>query len=206
MSFGSPDGLNCMERDLHPAAQRMTAVVTGLRDDQLDLPTPCPSYTVSDLLAHVHGLSLAFAAAANKERNELVEHAPGDDALPPLPDDWRTVIPAELATLAAAWADETAWSGMTRIAGGDTPGEVCGLVCIDELVVHAWDLARATGQSYDCDQASLEGSLQFLGHFQVPGQEAPPGSPFGTVIEVPDAAPLLDRVVGMTGRDPAWTP
>jgi uncharacterized protein (TIGR03086 family) len=183
----------------------MTAVVTGLRDDQLDLATPCPSYTVGDLLAHVHGLSLAFAAAAKKERGDLVEHAPGDDALPPLPDDWRTAIPAELATLAAAWADRDAWTGMTRIAGGDTPGEVCGLICLDELVVHGWDIARASGQAYSSDRASLDGSLEVLGHFQTPGKDVPAGSPFGKVVDVPDDAPLLDRVVAFTGRDPSWT-
>jgi uncharacterized protein (TIGR03086 family) len=195
-----------MERTLNPAAQRMTAVVTGLRDDQLDLATPCPSYTVGDLLAHVHGLSLAFAAAAKKERNELVEHAPGDDALPQLPDDWRTAIPAELSALAVAWDNDDAWTGMTRIAGGDTPGEVCGLICLDELVVHGWDIARASGQGYASDQASLDGSLEVLGHFQTPGQDVPAGSPFGRVVEVPDDAPLLDRVVAFTGRNPAWTP
>jgi uncharacterized protein (TIGR03086 family) len=195
-----------MERNLTPAAQRMTHVVTGLREDQLDLGTPCPSYTVGDLLAHVHGLSLAFAAAAKKERNDLVEHAPGDDELPALPDDWQTVIPAELAALAAAWDNEEAWTGMTRIAGGDTPGEVCGLICLDELVVHGWDIARASGQAYTSDQPSLDGSLEVLGHFQKPGEDPPAGSPFGRVVDVSDDAPLLDRVVAFTGRDPAWTP
>ncbi len=129
--------------DLTPAAQRMTALVNGIRDDQLDAPTPCPSHPVGDLLAHVGGLALAFTAAAKKERGDLVEQAPGDSNLPPLPGDWRARIPADLDALAAAWAQEDAWTGMTRIAGGDTPGEIAGLVCLDELVVHGWDLARS---------------------------------------------------------------
>ncbi len=192
--------------DLSPAARRMTALISGLRDDQLDAPTPCPSYSVGELLAHVGGLALAFTAAAKKERGDLVEQAPGDGNLPPLPDDWRVRIPADLAALAAAWDNAEAWTGMTRIAGGDTPGEIAGLVCLDELVVHGWDLARATGQGFTSDQPSLEGSLEVLGHFQVPGKEVPPGSAFGTVIDLPDDAPLLERVVAFTGRDPAWTP
>ena len=52
--------------DLSPAARRMTALISGLRDDQLDAPTPCPSYSVGELLAHVGGLALAFTAAAKK--------------------------------------------------------------------------------------------------------------------------------------------
>ncbi len=39
-----------------------------------------------------------------------------------------------------------------------------------------------------------------------PGQDVPEGSPFGRVVEVPADAPLLDRVVAFTGRDPSWTP
>ncbi len=38
---------------------------------------------------------------------------------------------------------------MTKAGGVDLPGEVAGLVALDELVVHGWDVARATGQAYD---------------------------------------------------------
>ena len=29
---------------------------------------------------------------------------------------------------------------------------------------------------------------------------------FGPAVPVPDDAPLLDQVVALTGRDPAWSP
>lgn len=44
----------------------------------------------------------------------------------------------------------------------DLPAEVAGLVALNELVVHGWDLARSTGQPYDVDRASLEAVLPFL--------------------------------------------
>ncbi|MGW5113672.1 hypothetical protein [Nocardia sp. NPDC004123] len=28
---------------------------------------------------------------------------------------------------------------------------------------------------------------------------------FGPVVDIPAEAPLVDRVVGLTGRDPGWT-
>jgi hypothetical protein len=31
---------------------------------------------------------------------------------------------------------------MTRVAGGEVPGEVTGGIALGELVVHGWDLAR----------------------------------------------------------------
>ena len=54
--------------DLGPAARRMAALVANADDEELGAPTPCPSYTLGDLIEHVGGLALAFTAAANKSR------------------------------------------------------------------------------------------------------------------------------------------
>ena len=50
--------------DLGPAAQRLADLVTRVGDDELGLPTPCPAYTLGDLIDHVGGLALAFTASA----------------------------------------------------------------------------------------------------------------------------------------------
>ena len=52
--------------DLGPAATNVARVLAGITDEQLTAPTPCPRYTVGDLLDHVGGLSVAFMAAATK--------------------------------------------------------------------------------------------------------------------------------------------
>jgi hypothetical protein len=41
--------------------------------------------------------------------------------------------------------------------------------------------------------------------FAIPGQEAAREGLFGPLVNVPDDAPLLDRVLGLTGRDPNWS-
>src|SRR5438128_2331553 len=107
---------------------------------------------------------------------------------------------------ASRWCDPDAWTGMTKAGGVDLPGEVAGLVALDELVIHGWDIARTTGQAYDCDTPSLEAVHAFVSQFSEPGQEEARAGLFGPVVEVPDDAPLLDRVIGLTGRDPAWSP
>lgn len=43
--------------DLRPAAAGIAALAEEIRDDQLAGRTPCPDYTVGDLLARVLGLS-----------------------------------------------------------------------------------------------------------------------------------------------------
>ena len=193
-----------MPVDLEPAARRLGALVSSVPDGLLDAPTPCPAYTLGDLVEHVGGLSLAFAGAAVKDTGDATSQAPSGDASR-LSDDWRTRIPRDLAALADAWRDPDAWTGMTKAGGVELPGEVAGLVALDELVVHGWDIARATGQPYDCDAASLDPVHGFVSQFSGPGQEEARAGLFGPVVDVPEDAPLLDRVIGLTGRDPGWS-
>lgn len=81
---------------------------------------------------------------------------------------------------------------MTETGGMELPGEVAGLVALDELVIHGWDLARAL----DADPASLQAVHTFLGSFAAPRSQEDGRGPFGPVVEVPDDAPLLARVIG----------
>ena len=187
--------------DLTPAARRMAELIRNVSDDQLQGPTPCPDYTLGDLVEHVGGLSLAFTAAATKMPLEGSDQGPGGDASR-LGDDWRTSIPERLIALADAWKDPEAWTGMTAAGGVELPGEVGGLVALDELVIHGWDVAKASGQPYDPDNDELEAVHGFVSQFD--GGDS--GGLFGPPVPVPDDAPLLDRVIGLTGRDPNWQP
>ena len=72
--------------------------------------------------------------------------------------------------------------------------------------LHGWDIARASGQDYECDQESLEAAYGFVAPFSAPGMEAQREGLFGPVVDVADDAPLLDRLLGLAGRDPSWTP
>jgi uncharacterized protein (TIGR03086 family) len=194
-----------MTVDLEPATRQMTQLLAGIPDELLDGPTPCPAYRVGDLVDHVGGLSLAFSAAATKESSDAVSQGPSGDASR-LGADWRTSIPRDLAALARAWRDPNAWTGMTKAGGVELPGEVAGLVALDELVIHGWDVARATGQEFHCDQHLLEAVHTFVAQFSGPGQEEARAGLFGPVLPVPDDAPRLDRVLALAGRDPAWSP
>jgi uncharacterized protein (TIGR03086 family) len=191
--------------DLEPATHRLADLVSGIPDELLEGPTPCPAYTVGDLLDHVGGLALAFTAAATKATGDTGSQGPSGDSSR-LGTDWRTRIPRDLAAMAEAWRSPAAWTGMTQAGGIDLPGEVAGLVALDELVIHGWDVARASSQPYDCDQGLLDVVHGFVAQFAAPGQEAAREGLFGPVVVVSEDAPLLDRVIGLTGRDPGWSP
>jgi len=201
MTMAEPD--NAV--DLGPAARRLADLVASVKDDALERPTPCPAYSLGDLIEHVGGLALAFTAAGRKERNAATGPPPSGDASR-LGADWRERIPRDLTALAQTWAEPEAWSGMTRIAGDETPAEVVGLVLADELAVHGWDVARASRQAYACEPEILAAAVKFLQMFASPDAPAGPEVAFGPARILLEEAPLLDRVVGLAGRDPGWSP
>src|SRR5262245_33574212 len=117
--------------DFGAGAQRLADLVGRVTDDELGKPTPCPAYTLGDLIDHVGGLALAFTAAANKAGGPYVEQTSSGQAAR-LEPGWRDRIAADLQALARAWGEPDAWTGMTRIAGMDAPAEMVGLTAADE--------------------------------------------------------------------------
>jgi uncharacterized protein (TIGR03086 family) len=94
---------------------------------------------------------------------------------------------------------------MTQAGGVDLPADVVGRVALNELVIHGWDVARATGQPFDCGTKALEACWELLAERATADQEAGDDDPFGPVVDVPADAPLLDRLIGLSGRKPSWT-
>jgi uncharacterized protein (TIGR03086 family) len=185
--------------DLGPQAQQVKMLLDGVSDDDLAAPTPCEEYTVSDLLNHLLGLSAAFRDAAKKNLGPTTGAAP---SVAPLPEDWRSRLPRLLDELADAWRSADAWEGETQAGGVTLPGGVAGVVALNELVLHGWDLARAISQPYSGDPDSLRASIEMLSSADLEQRDAI----FGPVVEVPADAPLLDRAVGLGGRRPDWSP
>jgi uncharacterized protein (TIGR03086 family) len=185
--------------DLAPQAAEVARVVAGIRDDQLGDPTPCADTPVAGLLAHLVGLTTAFRMAAEKTPVPGQASASADD----LPPDWRTRIPAQLDALVAAWQRSSAWEGTAQAGGVTMPAPVMATVALDEVLVHGWDLAVATGQHYTADPASVAACTEFAAQAAA---EGPTAGLFGPSVPVPDDAPPLDRLLGLTGRDPGWRP
>jgi uncharacterized protein (TIGR03086 family) len=186
--------------DLGPQTAEVARVVAGVRDDQLTDPTPCTGTSVAAMLDHLVGLTVAFRMAAEKT---VPGGGPSAEAANLAPD-WRTRIPAQLEALAAAWRDPRAWEGTAEAGGVQMPAPAMAAVAVNEVLVHGWDLAVATGQSYRSDAASVQASLEFVGDRSDPANE--PEGLFGPVVPVPDDAPAFDRLLGRTGRDPGWAP
>ena len=182
---------------LSAALDQTGAIIVGIRDDQQHLPTPCRSWDVTELIAHlVHDLG-AFTKRASGGSPDW--SAPRDTLEGDYIDAYRTGATG----LVQAWRAAGDLSGTAPMPG---MGEVAKRFPVDqqiaEFAVHGWDLAVATGQSTHLDPEVGDAALtwartalrpQFRG-----GEDE--GKAFGPEVDLPQDAPLYDRLAGFFGH------
>lgn len=170
----------------------MDGLVAGLTPEHREMTTPCRKFTVHDLMNHtVNTCKLVGTIVSGQP-----EHVPaeGTDHLAQGPvKGWND---GKTALQSAATAENLELVRETPF--GEVPGSVPMSVAVSDVLVHAWDLARATGQPVAASD-DLAGFAQ--GTWEMVIQpEARNGDAFAEVQPCPDDASALDRVAAFTGR------
>jgi uncharacterized protein (TIGR03086 family) len=103
----------------------------------------------------------------------------------------------------AAWSDPAVWEGSLDVMGSATPAADVAALNLAEMVLHGWDLAVATGQTYEVSDRAAAAALKAVAanadmFRQYDG--------FADPVSVTTDASALDQVLGMSGRDPGWKP
>ena len=184
---------------LSRALDQTEAIIVGIREDQHQLPTPCRSWDVSELLAHlVHDLG-AFTERASGGTPSW------SDPIASVEGSYVEAYRTGSAALVRAWGDAGDLSGTMVMPG---MGEVAKRFPVDqqiaEIAVHGWDLAVATGQSRDLDPEIGDTAITWARATLAPGFRGSEdeGKVFGPEVDVPDDAPLYDRLAGFFGHRP----
>jgi uncharacterized protein (TIGR03086 family) len=190
--------------DLLPAFERAVTstaeIVKATPAAKLDAPTPCTEWDVRALLNHVIG-TLWLAEALFGDQAPRYPMAPG--SLPPadLADGDPAAAYAKAA--AAALAAASAGDALTRLhltPLGEMPGPgLAGFTTLD-ILVHGWDLARATGQPADLDGRLAAHVLGFAEQ-ALATPEGRAGR-IGPAVPVAADAPVTQRLVAFLGRRP----
>ncbi len=170
-------------------AHCFTTVVDTVPDDAWDRPSPCEGWTAQEVLGHVVESEHGFLA-----RFEL---APSLDGLDPLAR-WTAVRDAMQAGLDDEQTATIEYDGMfgpTNFA--DT---VDAFMCAD-LVIHAWDVARAAGLS-DLEEMPADEVERLDANLRGMGDALRGPGAFGPEVPVSDEAPAQDRLLGFLGRHP----
>jgi uncharacterized protein (TIGR03086 family) len=168
-------------------------LMDGVKPDQWDNPTPCAKWTVRDLAGHLVGGGTMFAASFRGETVELPEGEMPDV----LGDDpagaWAQVIADFQASADAPGAMERE----VVLPFATLPAQVALDVAKFDLLVHAWDLARATGQPFD-PPADVVGNGRATAEMIVGG--ARDGDTFGDAVDAPADASPIDQLAAFCGR------
>lgn len=184
------------------AVDPLISLVRRLPDEALDRTTPCDEFDLRRLVNHLLFWGPALVGAASK-----VETPPAgeDEATADLTfGEWQKDLVDLLEQLDRAWSQPASWEGFTTMGGPDPfPASVVGGMVLGEIVIHGWDLAQAVGEQVDWD-AEVVAAV----HDEVAGTaEMGRGMGiYGPEVAVDSDAAMLDRALGLTGRDPAWTP
>ncbi len=210
----APFALDIDPRPLFLAATKTgTEVVAAVRPDQLANPSPCPEFDVRGLLGHLVGVLERVTAMGR-----------GDDAMsvattaPAVADDaWTSAWRTAAAAANAAWADDATLTRTIVLPWATDTGAVALLGYANEITVHTWDVARATGQQPEWNDQTIGKALELM-RVWLPGEGraeifaavrekmGPDASrqpdAFAAVVPVPADAPLIDQLVAWNGRRP----
>ena len=170
------------------------SVVAGLGPADLATLTPCAGWDVRALLNH----TLGEAQMMTDVNNGLVSSADHGD------------IVGDGTGLSGAWdaigqRNVTSWrtsglDGDRAYFYGTFPATAGIVINIGEVIVHAWDLARAIGQPFEID-AELAAPVYGL-YRAIPLDGMRSNGLLGPEIAVPDDASISDRLLGLLGRTP----
>jgi|SRR4051794_5153695 uncharacterized protein (TIGR03086 family) len=169
------------------ATDRAVAVVAAIRPEQLNLPTPCPDWTVQDLLDHLGGgAEYLRAAATGRGRVPVTEvSATGyRRAVDQVLEDIGVPGVLDRMCLSPLGFD---WTVRDAVAG-----------TFMDVLVHTWDLAQATGQDTTLEPTLVGACMaMFLPRMPEIGREA---GIIGPAVDVgPDAEPQA-QLLGAMGR------
>jgi uncharacterized protein (TIGR03086 family) len=185
---------------LQPVLDDLAGVVAAITPHQLSSPTPCTERDVATLRTHTIGWLDAFATGfADPEGHTPLEHT----------EDFAVHDAGAQVRAAAARLDAAIAAGAGErplfIGADSLPGEMSLSMILWEYIVHGWDLARATGQSWSPDTAAVEAALEFAPGMLTPDFQGE-GKSFGPPVPVSPDSAALDRLLGLSGRDPSWRP
>jgi len=173
-------------------------VIASTRPDQAELATPCLSWDVRTLVNHIVYDARMFAATSQG----LPRPPAGEDLID---DDWGAAYEVAAGELLAVWEQPGATEGTISLPQGELPRTWRLGQQVANFAVHAWDVAKATGQPTELDpevgRIALEWGRENLKP-EFRGREGS-GKVFGPEVRVTDDAPLYDRLAGFCGRDPS---
>jgi uncharacterized protein (TIGR03083 family) len=156
------------------ACDGFSAAVDAVPADRWDVATPCTEWDARALVEHVIG----FHEVLLLRPMGVKAHRPREGPT----ERWRATSAAMFAALEV---DEPVLAALTN-----------------DVLVHTWDLATATGLERDLDPELVAAAVDSARGVELDRTSGM----FGHEVRVPDDADAVTTLVAFFGRDPSWTP
>ena len=189
-----------LSAEMAAAAAEAARVVNGVPEgtDTLQAPTPCGDWDLRTLLNHTI-LWTSYSAERRAHGESVAEDLMSKDftADPGFRDDYAR----QIGRAVQAWSDPQAWAGERSVMGDATPAADVGAMLLMEMVLHGWDVAKATGQEYHAGDAVAEALLVTV---EAQAELFRKYQGFADAVETAGNTTAFDRALSLSGRDPDW--
>ena len=185
------------------AVRESVRLVAKVTKPDLARPTPCADWTLHGLLTHMTTQHYGFAAAAAGDGD------PAQWRSRPLGDDPVAAYRAAADHVLDAFGKDGVLDREFPLPefkrGLMYPARQAIRFHFVDYVVHAWDVAKALGETVNFDATLLDAAHSVAR--AVPGGEArtEPGAAFAPRVAWSGDA-RLDQIVALLGREPTWQP
>jgi len=182
------------------AGERFNSVLRQASGADWLRPTPCGDWNVRDLVHHVVSGNLWVPPLVHGETLDAVAPRLEGDIMG---DDPVGVGLASTEVASAAFDESGALERQVELSRGPSPGfEYCA-ERMNDLAVHAWDLARALGLEVELDSACMSAAMEY---YRPQEEEGRPAGMFGPPVEVAPEADAQTRFLAFWGRRADWNP
>jgi len=168
------------------AADGFTARLDAVTDDQWDNSTPCTDWNVRELVDHVIAIQRQIPEGLGVTVSD-------GDGMPKA--TWHAVRDAALEALRQPGVMERTMPGRA----GEVPVEMALIPRLSDVLVHTWDLARATGGD---ERLSPDVAAIVLERLRPNDEILRSTGTFGPRVESPPDADVVVELLCFTGRQP----
>lgn len=170
------DPINALEA----AFARTGEIVANITPEQMSAPTPCSEWDVAEVLGHATGAVAAFSGAVGG--TAAAEGASFGEVAAGAMEGWRTFD----------------LNSTMDFPQPGTPGVAVAGIQLMDICGHAWDLAKATGQSTDLGAELADAAMAAAQ--MIVSDELREGR-FDAAIDAPGAS-VSDQFAAFLGRQP----
>jgi uncharacterized protein (TIGR03086 family) len=169
-------------------------MVSSVTPDNLTTKTPCDEWDVRGIVTHMIGVCQNFAGGFGGAQMQAVGTGESSDDLA---SAYRAATDALLKEARAPGALEKT----LKLPFGEMPADRAIGIAMADQMIHTWDLSKALGKPFTMDETLATVTLQGMHQLLTPERRGP-GKAFAAEVPCPENAPIQDRLVAFSGRQP----